>query len=171
MLTVCRAWSRCSTWLSRCLAAHQSSRDIESRMRSETRLKLFTLDADTQVMIIKQSSAPLFLGFAALPNVVPSIVLSTEARFLWNRARCEAVRGEVWQTRSGELQWPVVQSAELRGWERGRAHNECKTDLRHVDMYQSPGMGTSHSCWPGNQAQLHSYWRRCITTCDVLLSA
>lgn len=27
----------------------QSARDIESKMRNETRLKLFTLDADTQV--------------------------------------------------------------------------------------------------------------------------
>lgn len=27
----------------------QSAKDIESRMRSETRLKLFTLDPDTQV--------------------------------------------------------------------------------------------------------------------------
>lgn len=31
----------------------QSSRDIESRMRSETRLKLFTLDPDTQVIHVK----------------------------------------------------------------------------------------------------------------------
>uniref|UniRef100_A0A8C4I6X9 Dedicator of cytokinesis 9 n=1 Tax=Dicentrarchus labrax TaxID=13489 RepID=A0A8C4I6X9_DICLA len=32
----------------KCLSSPQSSRDIESRMRSETRLKLFTLDPDTQ---------------------------------------------------------------------------------------------------------------------------
>lgn len=32
-----------------CLSSPQSTRDIESRMRSETRLKLFTLDPDTQV--------------------------------------------------------------------------------------------------------------------------
>uniref|UniRef100_A0A671WCI3 Dedicator of cytokinesis 9 n=1 Tax=Sparus aurata TaxID=8175 RepID=A0A671WCI3_SPAAU len=31
-----------------CLSSPQSTRDIESRMRSETRLKLFTLDPDTQ---------------------------------------------------------------------------------------------------------------------------
>lgn len=30
----------------------QTARDIESKMRSEARLKLFTLDPDTQVVII-----------------------------------------------------------------------------------------------------------------------
>lgn len=129
----------------RWLCPHQSSRDIESRMKSETRLKLFTLDPDTQVMTVKQSSAPLFPALAALPNVVPSIVLSSEARFLWNRARCEAVWGEVWQTCSGELQRPGVQSAELCVRERGRAHDECKTGHKHSRM------GSSHSCWPSNQ--------------------
>lgn len=44
---------------------HQSSRDIESRMRSETRLKLFTLDPDTQVMTAKHSSDPLFPALAS----------------------------------------------------------------------------------------------------------
>lgn len=73
------------------LVSLQSARDIESRMRSETRLRLFTLDPDTQVTIVKPSSAPLFPAFAVLPNVVPSFVLSSETRFLWNRARREAV--------------------------------------------------------------------------------
>lgn len=120
------------------LVSLQSARDIESRMRSETRLRLFTLDPDTQVTIVKHSSAPLFPAFAVLPNVVPSIVLSSETRFLWNRARREAVWGEVWQTRSGELQRPVVQSAELCGRKRGRTHNQCKTD-RRLEMWDALG--------------------------------
>lgn len=33
-----------------CFPSLQSARDIESRMRNETRLKLFTLDPDTQVI-------------------------------------------------------------------------------------------------------------------------
>ncbi|CAM9204176.1 unnamed protein product [Lampetra planeri] len=37
-----------SCQLENCLSSLQSTRDIESRMRNETRLKLFTLDPDTQ---------------------------------------------------------------------------------------------------------------------------
>lgn len=59
MLTTCRSWFRWSTWLSRWLCPHQSSRDIESRIRSETRLKLFTLDPDTQVMTVKHTVVQL----------------------------------------------------------------------------------------------------------------
>lgn len=33
----------------KCFPSPQSTRDIESRMKNETRLKLFTLDPDTQV--------------------------------------------------------------------------------------------------------------------------
>lgn len=148
----------------RWLCPHQSSRDIESRMKSETRLKLFTLDPDTQVMTVKQSSAPLFPALAALPNVVPSIVLSSEARFLWNRARCEAVWGEVWQTCSGELQRPGVQSAELCVRERGRAHDECKTGHKHV--------GWAHLILVGLATRVHAelWWRRCIMMRDVPVS-
>lgn len=73
---VCPVWSACKIWshndktnrleisqtllltfqtvcgldpLKKYLSPPQSARDIESRMRNETRLKLFTLDPDTQV--------------------------------------------------------------------------------------------------------------------------
>ena len=62
-------------------------------------------------------------------NVIPSIVPSSETGFLRNRAGREAVRGEVWQARSGELQRPLVQPAELCGRERGGTDHKRKAEL------------------------------------------
>lgn len=75
----------------------QSARDIESKMRNETRLKLFTLDADTQVKTLdkqtRQSDNQTDVSLQRLENAwnvyagafkISESCLNTEVGLLWD---------------------------------------------------------------------------------------
>lgn len=81
-------------------------------------------------------------GFARFHSAVtsdPFALLSIETGLLGNRAGREAVRGEVWQARVGQLPRLGLQPAELRGRERGGTHDKRKTGR---DWFRHPVIQT-----------------------------
>lgn len=111
------------------MSCPQSARDIESKMRNETRLKLFTLDPDTQVSNY-QVSQKVFDNPSQLQMLIQNLFfVSLETWLLRDWAWYKAVWREVWKAHFGELQWPGLQPAKLCSGERGGTNNKRKPDV------------------------------------------